>query len=1016
MDLTGRVLGHYRIADEISRGGMGIVYRATDTRLNRDVALKVLPDDLTHDADRRRRFVQEAQAASALEHPHIAVIHEVDEVDGLTFIAMELIRGEKLSEQLARQRLSVARALEIAAEVAAGLARAHEKQIVHRDLKPANVMITDEGHAKIIDFGIAKLIEPAVGADVNTQTSHQTDAGVILGTMTYMSPEQTRGDRVDHRSDIFSFGILLHEMLTGQPPFQGKTGVETASAILHLAAPRLPTLGPTVAAETSADIQRIVDKCLAKDPADRYQGMKDVGVDLRAARRRLESAPQSVTTPTSATSPRVARRPTWIYALAGAAVVAAIAATVLYTRRPIGGATTSTPTAATGPNKPSVAVLYFDNTTGDKELEWLRTGITEMVVTDLSQSPDIEVVGTDRLYDILAQLRRADDKVLSPEVVNQIAERTGVDHVLIGSYMKSGDAVRINVRLQEAKTGRIVTSERVEGPTAASLFAMVDDLSRRIRTRFEGLRAGVGNAPALLSAPGGGAAEGLDRGLGDVTTSSIEAYKHYAEGINLHERFREAEAASLLEKAIAIDPAFAMAYVKLAVVQFNLGHLDLSDKYATLALKHADRLTPRERFYIEGYYYSLRPATFTRGFEAYTKCVELDAGHQACRHNLALGLTNIGRPAESARHYEELIRRGSNNPSAMTNLAANYVALGEFDKALAVTQTFSKRNPESGAGHRGVGFVLIALGRYEDGLQALARAGLLDPTDPTVLVGRGHAQILREDWPAAREAGVSLSSSPDETRKWFGAMLQTYISLYSGRSVEALTSAERAIAAYKVPGTRSSNARRVAASALQAKGQTAQALSQSLKAASESKGLPEELNAHVAAAGLLVLSRRSKEADDALAGLVAGTDSLTSEVVKRGVSLARGRMELARLDYAAAIKELNVASGLLSPRGGNLLFGSQHIPVWFSLGEAHLGAGQPGDAVQWFEKVATSGYEHVTFPIEFVRSFYYLGRIYDATGDATKSREAYRRFVGYWKDGDLDRERVAEAQKKLAGG
>jgi eukaryotic-like serine/threonine-protein kinase len=1015
MDLTGRVLGHYRIAEEISRGGMGIVYRATDTRLNRDVALKVLPDDLTHDADRRRRFVQEAQAASALEHPHIAVIHEVDEVDGLTFIAMELIRGEKLSDQLGRQRLPVARAIEIATEVAAGLARAHEKQIVHRDLKPANVMITDEGHSKIIDFGIAKLIEPIAGENVNTQTSHQTDVGVILGTMTYMSPEQTRGDRVDHRSDIFSFGILLHEMLTGQPPFQGKTGVETASAILHLPAPRLPALGPTVAAETSADIQRIVDKCLAKDPADRYQGMKDVGVDLRAARRRLESAPQSVTTPTSATSPPVAKRPTWIYALAGAAAVAAIAATVLYTRRPIDGATTSTATAATGPTKPSVAVLYFDNTTGDKDLEWLRTGITEMVVTDLSQSPDIEVVGTDRLYDILAQLRRADDKVLSPDVVNQVAERTGVDHVLIGSYMKSGDAVRINVRLQDAKSGRIVTSERVEGPSATALFAMVDDLSRRIRAKFEGLKAGGGAAPALLNAPGA-APEGLDRGLGDVTTSSIDAYKHYAEGINLHERFREAEAASLLEKAIAIDPAFAMAYVKLAVVQFNLGHLDLSDKYAGLALKHADRLTPRERFYIEGYYYSQRPATFTRGFEAYTKCVELDAGHQACRHNLALGLTNIGRPADSARHYEELIRRGSTNPSAITNLAGNYAALGEFDKALAVTQTFSKRNPESGAGHRGVGFVLISLRRYEDAIQELARAGLLDPTDPTVLVGRGIAQILREDWTAAREANASLSSSPDETRKWFGAMLQSFVSLYSGRSVEALTWSERAIAAYKVPGARSSAARRLTASALEAKGQTAQALSHALKAAADSKGLPEELNAHIAAARLLVLSGRSKEAEDVLGGLVGGADSLTSDVVTRGVSLARGYMALARSDYSAAIKELSVAHGLLSPRGGSIIAPSQHVPAWFALGEAHWGAGKPADAMPWFERVAASGYEHSFFPIEYVRSFYYLGKIHEAAGDMTKARDAYRRFVGYWKDGDLDRDRIAEAQKKLAGG
>ena len=541
MDLTGRVLGHYRIAEEISRGGMGVVYRATDTRLNRDVALKVLPDDLTNDPDRRRRFVQEAQAASAIEHPHVAVIYDADEADGHTFIAMELIRGDKLSDLLARQRFPVARALELGAEVAAGLAKAHEKQIVHRDLKPANVMVTDEGHAKIIDFGIAKLIETATDPSAHTVASPNTDVGVVLGTMTYMSPEQARGDRVDHRSDIFSFGILLHEMLTGQPPFQGKSGIETASAILNSPAPRLTGLGPSVVPEASADIQRIVDKCLAKDPNDRYQGMKDVGVDVRAARRRLESTSQAVPAIAAAPTPR------WMWAAHRRSISGRDRRRVPRFRAPRSRPRRDT-SAVSGSTKPSVAVLYFDNTTGDKELEWMRTGITEMVVTDLSQSQDIEVVGTDRLYDIMAQLKRADDKVLSPDVIREVAQRTGVDSVIVGSYVKSGDAIRINLRLQEAKTGRIVTSERVEGPNASSLFAMIDDLSRRIRTRFESLRAGVESAPALLVSVRATPTDGLDRGLGDVTTSSIDAYRNYAEGVNLHERYREAEAADALRE------------------------------------------------------------------------------------------------------------------------------------------------------------------------------------------------------------------------------------------------------------------------------------------------------------------------------------------------------------------------------------------------------------------------------------------------------------------------------------
>ncbi|MEE9180084.1 MAG: serine/threonine-protein kinase, partial [Vicinamibacteria bacterium] len=285
-------LSHYKILEEISRGGMGVVYRALDTKLDREVALKVLPEELVADTDRRERFIKEAKAAAALEHPHIAVIYEIDEAEGTTFIAMELIRGEKLSETLEKNPLPLGQSLELAIEVAEGLARAHDKGIVHRDLKPTNVMLTEDGHAKIIDFGLAKLIAPLSGdasEEMETALRRETDPNVVMGTVSYMSPEQARGAKVDHRSDVFSFGILLHEMLTGRAPFRGASGIETLNAILKESAPRLPALGPEVSEVASFELQRIVDKCLAKDPKDRFQWMKDLVVDLRALWRRLQT-------------------------------------------------------------------------------------------------------------------------------------------------------------------------------------------------------------------------------------------------------------------------------------------------------------------------------------------------------------------------------------------------------------------------------------------------------------------------------------------------------------------------------------------------------------------------------------------------------------------------------------------------------------------------------------------------------------------------------------------------------
>jgi serine/threonine protein kinase len=283
---------------------MGVVYRALDTKLEREVAVKVLPPELVADESRRRRFVQEAKAAAAIHHPHIATIHEIDEFEGVHFIAMELIEGEKLSELLAREHLSVSRTLALVRELAEGLSKAHEKHVVHRDLKPGNIMVTRDGHIKIIDFGLAKLVEPlrprASGESEAETGVRETDPGQVLGTVSYMSPEQARGEAVDHRSDIFSFGIVLYEMLTGKLPFRGKTGTDILTAILRDPVPRLSSV------ENADELQHLVHRCLAKDPEERYQTTKDLLADVRRVQRDTESGARAV----AAAPPR--RRILWL--------------------------------------------------------------------------------------------------------------------------------------------------------------------------------------------------------------------------------------------------------------------------------------------------------------------------------------------------------------------------------------------------------------------------------------------------------------------------------------------------------------------------------------------------------------------------------------------------------------------------------------------------------------------------------------------------------------------------------
>jgi len=288
--MIGRTLSHYTILAEIGHGGMGAVYRAVDSRLGREVALKILAPGPQDDPERERRLRQEAQAAASLTHPAISVVYEIDQAEGYTFIAMELIRGEPLAALIGRGPLPPARAIELALEVAEGLAEAHARGIVHRDLKPSNVMVTESGRVKIIDFGLAKLTSGSDPLDSGAVTPPrgQTDPGRIIGTAAYMSPEQVRGGKVDPRSDIFSFGVLLHEMLTGVRAFQRETGVESLSAVLRDPPPRLSGLD---LGELQAELDRILGKCLAKDREDRYQGARDLAVDLRALQRRLAAGP-----------------------------------------------------------------------------------------------------------------------------------------------------------------------------------------------------------------------------------------------------------------------------------------------------------------------------------------------------------------------------------------------------------------------------------------------------------------------------------------------------------------------------------------------------------------------------------------------------------------------------------------------------------------------------------------------------------------------------------------------------
>ncbi len=1012
--LVGRTLSHYRILAELGRGGMGVVYRATDTRLQREVAIKVLPPDLLADDERRQRFLREAQTSSQLSHPNVGVVYDVDEAEGVGFIAMELIRGERLVDVIARGSLSAGRTLDLAIEIAEGLAAAHDKGIIHRDLKPANVMVTDQGHAKIIDFGLAKLVESAAGTANDETRARLTVSGVAMGTTSHMSPEQARAARVDHRSDIFSFGVTLYQMLSGQLPFRGTSGLETINAILHGTSPVLPSLGPDVPAAAAADLQRIVEKCLAKEPDGRYQGARDLIVDLRAARRRLESG-ATVTTPSGPAAPGRAIAPgrpkrTRLVAMAAVGVVLAVAAVFLWPRlRPA-------PTVPVLPGeRPSLAVMYFQNNTGDADLDWLRTGLAEMLVTDLSQSTSLEVLPTDRLYQILASLKRQNDPVISFETVQAIARQAGVQHVLVGNYLKAGDTIRINVTLQDAASGRILTSERVESASQSSLFPTVDDLTRRLHDRL--VPAAATAVPALITRPGGGEPPaGLLRSLEEVTTSSIEAYRLYVEGVTQHERGFEREAEPLLKQAIDIDPEFALAMARLSAVENNLRHPDEGARFAAMALAHAGRLTPVERLYIEAFAKSGQEETIGEAIDAYQKLLAISPHHVTGRHNLSFLYDALGRTRDAIPLLEGLYGEPTILPFTYGNLASDYAAMDEFDKAHDVLSALLQRNPADGPAHRLMAELFVEFGRVDEATAELDRADALDGSVADSLTSRWAIARLRDRDDTARAVAEQAARTAESFNGFFAVIAGASNDLYRGRASAAIERFNRALANPGNWGVTLENVILNVAARLDLDlGRPAQALDLARRSANQDTGgLNAGLGLGMSRQIMALAQSRLGRATDAAATaalLTKEANALPGDVYQRLAHDAAGVMALESGDRDRAISELTDAERRLTPRAAN---GPPppHPVIWFDLAQAYLAKGDDAQARRRLERLI-AGAEHLAYPLQFVRSLYLLGQIAERAGDRDKAREYYQRFVGYWGDGEIDRDKVAEAKNKI---